>query len=609
MKLVTFVAQETERFGVVLTHPVTGEDWVFDPEEAEKRLQNYASRATSPYRVSRPHFLEERPWPRDLASFLSLGDAGMSALRRLQDYLQLFLEQVDAALLAGAGFPLQEVKLRAPIPHPRLCFGLVQNSPTHWRNDPTRSIVNVFPQGHQRPQGTIIGQGDPVFVASDAGGFGWNPEFGAIIGRGGKNIDVDHAMDHVAGYTVVLDICSHYYGRRLREEASTPWDWFDDATASWLGKKSNTNCPIGPFLTTKDEVGNPYDLMVYTRQSGWQRDRAHTGAMIIGIERTISWLSSFQTLYPGDVVHMATMGVDGVPMTEDMTFGPEDYLEGEIEKVGTLRVPVVEQERDDWRAAEDPGRQVHPVPVVRDAIKAGRTVIATPEEWALGDVRHFWTVFGNYEAAPQVEGLDHRPYPRVLNCAARALAFSGESLCIPRRARTLSIGVELAFVIGQLADRVSEGDAADHILGYGAMAVLHDSSFFEPIRSPATLQESNLPTVYARWADGSNMIGSSLTPLKPEAVRKREMYLSLDGAGEVHGNTDEYLLLAPKVLSFLSQQIALFPGDVVTMGRTCDLLTVPAGQHLPEGTTLRASIEGMADVCSPVRDERELPSE
>ena len=169
--------------------------------------------------------------------------------------------------------------------------------------------------------------------------------------------------------------------------------------------------------------------------------------------------------------------------------------------------------------------------------------------------------------------------------------------------------MELAFVIGQLADRVSEEDAADHILGYGTMAVLHDSSFFEPIRLPATLQESNLPTAYARWADGFNIMGSSLTPLKPEGVRKREMHLSLDGAGEVHGNTDEYLLLAPKVLSFLSQQIALFPGDVVTMGRTCDLLTVPAGQHLPEGTSLRASIEGMAEVCSPVKDERALPGE
>jgi len=112
MKLATFVAQETERFGLVLTHPVTGEVWIFDPEEAEKRLQNYASRSTSPYRVNQPHFLEERPWPQELASFLALGDAGMNALRRLQDYLLLFLEQADAALLAGAGFPLQSVSGR-----------------------------------------------------------------------------------------------------------------------------------------------------------------------------------------------------------------------------------------------------------------------------------------------------------------------------------------------------------------------------------------------------------------------------------------------------------------------------------------------------------------
>ena len=603
MKFATFVAQEIERFGIVITHPITGETWVFDPEETERRLHLYASRRTSPYNVSRPVFLEERPWPQELSAFLCLGDDGMSALRRMQDYLLRFLEHCDQALLAGAGFPLQEVKLRAPIPRPRLYFGLVQNSPTHFRNDPNRPIINLFPQGHQRPQGTAIGQGDPVCISPDAGGFGWNPEIGVIIGQEGKNIDVEKAMKHVAGYTVVLDICISYYGRKLREEADTPWDWFDDATSSWLGKKSNTLCPMGPFLTTPDEVGNPYDLMVYTRQSGWQRDRAHTGSMILGIERTISWLSSFMTLHPGDVIHMATMGVDGVPMTEDMSFGPEDYLEGEIERIGTLRAPVAILARDDWRPVDHPARRVHPVPAVRDLIESGDTVIAEPESWTLKDVRHFWTAFGNYESAPQVEGMDHRSYPRILNCPAGALAVSGETVRVPLRARTLSVGVELAFVVGQLAHRVSEEDAANYILGYLPMAVLRDSSFIEPICFPASLQESNLPTVYSRWADGFNIVSLPPEPLEPEAVRGRKMLLSIDGVGEVSGNTDEYLLLAPKILSFLNQQIAIFPGDVVTLGRISNLITIPAEKDLAEAITLHAFIEGIGEVRSPVRVE------
>ncbi|MCD6291345.1 MAG: fumarylacetoacetate hydrolase family protein, partial [Anaerolineae bacterium] len=554
----------------------------------EQRLHQYASLPTSPYRASQPCFLRERPWPRDMVAFLSLGDVGMSAARRLHDFLLRFLEQSDQALLAGAGFPLREVKLRAPIPRPRLYFGLVQNSPAFWRNDPSRPIVNLYPMGHQRPQGTVVGPGDPVVIARDAGRFGWNPELGVIIGRGGKDIDVGDAMRHIAGYTVVLDMSISDYQDRIAEQGISSLDWFEDATGSWLGKMSDTMCPMGPYLVTPDEVGNPYDLLVYTRQSGWLRDRAHTSAMVLGIERTISWLSSFLTLYPGDVVHMATMGVDGVPMTEDMSFSPEDYLEGKIERVGDLRVPVVMAGRRDWRPPDDPGRRVHPSPAVRDLIAEGEDVIEEPEAWTLEAVRHFWTVFGNYRGVSDVEGLAVRSLPRVLNCPARSLAISGEPLRIPRRARTLSMGVELAFVVGRLLHRASLEEALRAILGYLPMAVMRDHSFAEPVQSPATPQERNMPTVYARWADGFNVVSRTPVPLALEEVRGRVMHLAVEGVGEVYGNTDEYVLMGPAVLAFLSRHITLFPGDVVTLGRTRDLLTIPADRRLPEGIALYA---------------------
>ena len=73
MKLVTYLAQGKERLGIVLTHPATGEDWVFNPEEAEQRLQFYASRAASALRVNVPRFLQKRPWPQDMVDFLALG--------------------------------------------------------------------------------------------------------------------------------------------------------------------------------------------------------------------------------------------------------------------------------------------------------------------------------------------------------------------------------------------------------------------------------------------------------------------------------------------------------------------------------------------------------
>ena len=123
---------------------------------------------------------------------------------------------------------------------------------------------------------------------------------------------------------------------------------------------------------------------------------------------------------------------------------------------------------------------------------------------------------------------------------------------------------------------MAEEDAADYVLGYMPLAVLHDSSFAEPIRQPASPQESNLPAVYARWADGFNIAGGPPVAMPPDAIAGRAMRLALDGSGEIECNTDEYVLRAPQILAFLSQWITVFPGDVVTLGRTGRRLTVPA---------------------------------
>jgi 2-keto-4-pentenoate hydratase/2-oxohepta-3-ene-1,7-dioic acid hydratase in catechol pathway len=604
MKLATFVANGRERFGIVAKHPATGELWIFDPEAVEKLLKLYASAPTSPYSASHPHFLPSRPWPEDLAAFLALGDQAMSAIRRLHDFLLRFLEQADQCLMAAAGYPLDAVKLHAPIPRPRFYFGLVQNSPTFWRNDLAREVVNIYPQGHARPQGTVTGHGEPVFVPPASGGFGWNPEPGFIIGRGGRNIPVESAIDHVAGMTVVLDVSSRYYHRLFQEQSSNPNDWFADATASWLGKKTDTFCPMGPFLTTMDEIGNPYDLLIYTRQSGWLRDRSHTNSMLIGIERLIAWLSSFMTLYPGDVLHMATMGVDGMRITPEMHFGPHDYLEGEIERVGVLRAPVVLTNKADWRSEDDPGRTIHPAPAVRDLIRKGDTTLNASSMWSPEKVRHFWTVYGNYQTAPMREGIAYCEWPRVLNGPARALGVSGSAIRIPPRAHTLHFGPELAFVVGRLARNVQEEEAEGYILGYIALASIFDTSFATPLCEPATPQERNMPAVYGRWADGFNTVSATPLPLAPEAIRGRRMQLSIEGYGEITTTTDAYLHLAPRILSFLSGQITLFPGDVVTLGRVAELLAVPAGSLLRSGTVLQAAVEGIGEIASPIVDER-----
>lgn len=590
MKLATFIVSGSERFGLVVSHPHTGEGWVFEPGPTQARLAEYAKRGTSPYVATRPVFWEGDA-PGTMLAFLESGPDGMAQMRRFQDFLTGFLDKADTFILLGAGHRLADVRLRAPIPRPRLLFGLVQNSPTAWRHVPERRHLNVFPQGHQRPQGCVIDPGEPIILPYSARiSGGWNPELAAVIGVGGRDIPVSRAMAHVAGLTIVSDVTVDYFRQDMFAQPE-PYDWFEDAMTSWGDKKSDRRFPIGPYLVTMEEVGNPYDLMVYTRQSGYLRDRTHTGAMHIGIERTVSWLSSFRELHPGDIIHMGTMGYDGSPFSEQPFAG--DVIESEIEKLGVLRNPVVhlpKPEPGPVRVSADD------LPVAaRELAGTPGEAIASPEAWSVDQTRHFWTVFANYAAAEAQEGLTRRPYPRFLGAPATALAASGHAVRIPGRAKTLSFSCELACVIGRIISRATPEQTQEAILGFAPMAVVRDSSFKDAVIEPASLQERHLPSVYARWADGFNIVGR-LVPLADEAWRNRRCLIEVDGLGRVETSTADYLLAASEVLAYITRYITLFPGDVLTLGPLGRELAVPADARPAPGTAGSAEIDGLGRV-------------
>lgn len=576
MKLATFIADGREQFGVVMTHPHTREEWVFEPERTQARLLEYASRGTSAYFVTKPVFWQVGDAPRDMMGFLATGEAGMAVMRRFHDFMLTFLAGADTFILLGAGHRLADVKLRAPIPRPNLILGLVQNSPTVWRHTPERYHLNLFPQGHQRPQATVIDPDDPIILpyAERING-GWNPELAVIIGAGGRDIPVSEAMRHVAGYTIVSDVTIDYF-RQAYYDQPKPLDWFEDATTSWGDKKSDARLPMGPYLVTPDEVGNPYDLLIYTRQSGYLRDRSHTGAMHLGIERVISWLSSFRTLLPGDIIHMGTMGYDGSPFQFDPVTG--DTIESEIEKLGVLRNPVI------YTPSPETAPEIS-APAVRE-------LVGTPQEriteWRVENTRHFWTALANDADAETRDGLLRRPYPRFLAAPATALAASGARVHIPKRGGNLTFGAELACVIGRVSSRLSVAEAEAAILGYLPLAVLRDSSFADAILEPASLQERHLPSVYARWPDGFNIAGAPAA-IPADSWRGRDVHIALSGHERITANTDDYLRSAAELIAHITRYITLFPGDVVTLGRLGDLI------HLPHDG-IRAGLAGHAEI-------------
>lgn len=569
MKLATFNEPNNERFGIVLQHPATGEDWVFEPNHVQDRLTLYASRGTSPLNANPPIFFEKQ-LSSSLAAFLATGQ--LDKLRRMEDFLKRFLEQGDQYIFKGAGFPLHEVQLKAPIPRPRLFFGLVQNSPTAWRSRPERTHLNLFPQGHQRPQGSVLNPYEPIvlpYTENIVGG--WNPELGVIIGKGGRDIPVEKAMSHVAGLTIVSDVTYDYFRQDVFAQ-EPPYDWFEDAMSSWGDKKSDARTPMGPYLVTLDEVGNPYDLLIYTRQSGMLRDRSHTGAMALGIERTIHWLSQFHTLYPGDVIHMGTMGYDGSPHLKEFIPTKNDFIESEIEKLGVLRNPIVIVPDYDWREENDRARTIHPSPVIRELINQKQDKISI-EDWSIETVRHVWLNFGNYQDAEKQENLKPRPYPRFL-CAPNTVltqASNSTTIEIPESVGEIWIACELAFVVSQFARQIDPQDASDYILGYVPLLSVYDSSFEDKVIEPASMQERYAPQVYGRWRDGSNIIGTP-EPLVNDTAGCRVV---LEDNGRADGNLSEYIHSASDTLAYISKYITLFPGDVITLGRLSQRLLVP----------------------------------
>lgn len=598
MRLATFLHDGAERWGFVVGDPGSDQERVVEPALAETAILATVSN-TSGYSANRPGFLGTDGWPATLVEFLELGEEGMAALTRLVAFLERFVRQSDATVLDRAGHPLDEVALLAPIPRPRLCWGLVANAPSFARNNLGIGHINLLPLGHQRPQGSVIGDGEPIPMKNGhhIPHMSYNVELGIVIGKGGRYIPIESAMEHVAGFTTINDVAGTYYyeivpgnqGRGYR--LSAPYDdWFYQATASWGGKIADGMCPMGPYLVTKDEVGDPYDLLVYTRQDGRTRNRAHTSATILGIERVIHWYSSFASLHPGDVIHFGTMGVDGLVVPRAVTEQGRTVLEVEIEDVGLLQNPLRVIPHGDAIPFDE-----HPSFAVRRAA-ADEPFIGARDDWKVGRARHFYTAFGNHDRAEADENLARLAVPRFFNGPASSLGSSGSPVELPPRATDLELSIELAVVIAGLAAGVESGEAKRVSLGLTPLISVCDLSLKEAVVAPTRPAERHIPSVYGRWADGFNVVLEQPAEWRDDWQDRR---MTLEVAGEqVTGSTSDYLAGPGELIETISAMTTLFPGDVITLGSTGARLRVPSTVLSAPDRPMRvtAEIEGLGAI-------------
>lgn len=223
--------------------------------------------------------------------------------------------------------PLDDVQLLAPIPRPRknvFCLGL--NYADH-----------AAEQGVSLPQNLVVFTKAPTTVNAPYGDIpydpavseeiDWEAELGVIIGRPGRQISPENAMDHVFGYTVVDDI--------------TARDLQRDHKQYFLGKSLDGACPMGPWIVTAADIADPHTLTLRTRVNGEVKQEGTTADLVFNIPQAIAILSRGMTLEPGDIIATGTPAGVGFARTPPQFLHPGDLVETEVEGIGTLHNRVV----------------------------------------------------------------------------------------------------------------------------------------------------------------------------------------------------------------------------------------------------------------------------
>ncbi|KPL61461.1 fumarylacetoacetate hydrolase family protein [Rossellomorea vietnamensis] len=243
-----------------------------------------------------------------------------------------FLERVEAILKEKSGtlpsFAKDEVKWLSPIPNVKrniMCVG--KNYREHaiemgGEQDIPKNIMIFTKATH-----TVIGHGETVLHHDDiTEELDYEGELAVIIGKKGRGISPEEAMDHVFGYSILNDITA----RDLQKKHGQ----------FFIGKSLDTTCPMGPFLVTKDEVEDPQNLSITTKVNGEVRQSSNTGQMIFSIPTIISTLSKGMTLLPGDIIATGTPSGVGKGYKPPRFLRKGDVVEIEIEGLGILTNPL-----------------------------------------------------------------------------------------------------------------------------------------------------------------------------------------------------------------------------------------------------------------------------
>jgi 2-keto-4-pentenoate hydratase/2-oxohepta-3-ene-1,7-dioic acid hydratase in catechol pathway len=240
------------------------------------------------------------------------------------------MQQARRAALEGTPIPLAEVHLDAPILRPPKFIAIGLNYADHVAEAGIDTPVN--PTIFNKQSTCVVGPTDPVHIPRASAVVDYEGEFAFVIGRRCRHVSREDAPGVIAGYCVANDVSVRDWQLRI---------------PTWtIGKSFDTHGPIGPWIVTPDELGDPHQLRLRTFVNEELRQDSNTKHLIFDCYTLVEHLSTAFTLEPGDVISTGTPGGVGIAMKPPKMLQSGDVVRIEIEGVGRIENAVIDEPAD-----------------------------------------------------------------------------------------------------------------------------------------------------------------------------------------------------------------------------------------------------------------------
>lgn len=225
-----------------------------------------------------------------------------------------------------ADYALEELTFLPVIPEPAkvICVGVNYHDHRLESGRPEIAHPTLF----VRWPSSLVGHNQPICRPRESERFDFEGEIAIVIGKAGRRISRDRALDHIAGFSCFQD--------------GSVRDFQQHSSQFTAGKNFQHSGAFGPCLVTRDEIADPRAIAIKTRLNGIEMQSASSADLIFGFEALINYCSTLTELLPGDVIATGTPGGVGAARNPPVFMRPGDTVEVEVSGVGLLRNPVAE---------------------------------------------------------------------------------------------------------------------------------------------------------------------------------------------------------------------------------------------------------------------------